>query len=326
MNLYAPHVVKLDTATAGNRVDITEIASVAYDPQTRRLLRRAGTVTRFVGVLGQAHRIEIATGMVGTLLAKNSSAFLLNGLAVDSGAENAGAEIWYRRRLSKNTFASGSNHVKLTVADGFLLPRNLSVENQGVASLALGLLARYDGTNQPVVAATGEALTDAVQTAAEWYTLGPTYLGDTLIEDVQGWSLNAGVVEHVRSGGGSAYPVYIGLADQSPSLAVRVLDVGLLATLGVLGAEQTVTLYLRKKQPFAAAYADNTENHIKIVIESAHCDIGEIRSNFGEDAEPGLVLTPRYDGTNAVVAVTTDCAIVAPSSGSGGGGSGSGSA
>jgi len=312
MNIFTPHMIEVDPATTANAVNIDQIESVAYDAQTQRLLRAATVDTAFAAVIAQAHRWNVSTSALATILAEASGQILTDAMKVDADVSHAGAKVWYKQRENLGTFASGSAHTKCTIASGLIVPRTLGVTQGAIASLVLDLLAIWDETNDPVVVAKDQALS-GTPGADEFFTLGPVYLDTTEIEDVQGWNLTSGIAERLRFGGGRTWPTHVSLVARGPSVTCNVLDVELLQSLGIVGADKEVTLFLRKLQNKSKTYADNTSNHIKLVINEAHVGIDAIPAQFGGDAEPGLVITPVQDASlNDIVQVTTGTTITAP--------------
>ena len=313
MNLFSLHMVQVDPATAANAVDIDQIESIGYEAGTQRLIRAATVDTKFAAILAQAHRFSIVNSALATLLAEASGKYLTNALPIDSGGETPGAVMWYKKRADLGTFASGAAHIKCTVASGMILPRGLNVAVNSLATMSQDLVAIYDGTNEPVVTATGQAIA-GTPGADEYFTLGPVYIDTTEVEDAQGFAITAGLAERLRFGSKyPTWPTYLGIAARQPSVTVNLLDVTWLNTLGLAGSGHEITLFLRKLENKAKTYADNTANHIKLVINEAHVSVDTISAQFSGEAEPGLVITPVQDSSdNDIIAVTIDTAIVAP--------------
>ena len=210
--------------------------------------------------------------------------------------------------------SAGSTHRTYTMARGYIVPRTLTVDHQGDATLQYDYFIIYDGTNDPIVIAESQAVPTLVGDDQR-FTLGGITLGGTTFDQVQSMTIDFGVTVRTESGDSDVYPTKVSIADWSPTITLRGNKAKWLGATGIgIGGlsctHANTTIYLRKRAEAGTHFvANGTAEHIKItaaglaVVETAQ------DAASGQSSESSIRLDTKYDGTNTPVVVTTASAI-----------------
>jgi len=284
-----------------------QVQSWGLDPAIAEIIQGGdGSVDpTFVAVMGQSPRLSFGTTSIATALTKSG----IDGFKVTSGAV---ATAYFQALAEGGTRAGTSSHLKATINEGLLLPRTLSVSRGGSpAVLTYDLIATYDGSNDPVVLLADQTLGGSPTTDALWAE-GPAVLNGTTINGVTGITVNFGIQEIVQGGDGQVWPTFAGIIARQPSIAIQTVDVGVIATFGMAGAVQSATdsvIYLRKIDQGGTRVADVTAEHIKITVDEGRVSCGPITGEHGGLLGAEIRITPSYDGSNAILVISTGSAI-----------------
>jgi len=233
---------------------------------------------------------------------------------VDTPDTLGAIECWFQvidKGGTRKAGGSGDNHTKLTLSDGILLPRQLQASQGQLAEISYDALLTYDGSNNPIVIDTTANLSGTPGTSVLW-TLGPVSINGAAINGVTDLTVDCGIEEIVEGSDGEVWPRYSAIMSRRPSITFRTPDAGLLNTLGITGAAQGASdslVYLRKVAKGGMRVADGTAEHIKIAIDDGRITVREARGTHGERLGVKVQITPVYDGTNEVLAITTASAI-----------------
>jgi hypothetical protein len=253
----------------------------------------------------------------------------LTGLAI-AAATQTGLTYYGNAAQEGGGRRSGSNHLSWNTKEGMLLPRRITCRHQGHAALSLENLITYDGTNQPIVPASGVA----VPTAAldeQRYSIGPvqigTVTGDKLtISQIINVEIDFGIMATAESSDSDLYPTFVTINEiVRPVIRITTTDVSLFAASGgiplhgkAIDLSHTI-LFLRKRtltpNLTASGYvADGTAEHISFVPAAGcayHDSIIDV-SNPGNGT--AVIEIPLIsDGTNPPLAIDTTAAIALPS-------------
>jgi hypothetical protein len=233
-------------------------------------------------------------------------------------------EILYNDR---GTIASGSVHRKLVFKSGRLVPRTLSINHQGNATLDLEMLAISTGTlisgttfgetERPIdytesIAAPSVTLADL---DSERYTLGPATIGAVDIGCLQDLSIDFGLEIETTGCSSNPYPTQIETRSVNPMITATTRDTNKFAAAGIpltgkAATQANTTIYLRKrKQSTAEFVAYATAEHIKInsagllMVEEAWSADGSA------NATAKIKLQCLFDGTNNPIVMNLASAI-----------------
>jgi len=308
MDRHTLYAVNVDTVGAGD-IFIDQIADFRLDPRINKLLEGGdgGVYNTHVSVLSQDPRIIFTTTKLASALAKCG----LTGLAITADVDEPGAEFWFQKLVEGGTRATGASHIKLTVAEGLLLPRTINAPHNGRATIGYECIATYDGTNDPIVVAGSQELS-GTPSVSELFTAGKAMINGAQLEGVQNIVIDIGIQELVEGADGLVWPTYAGILRIQPVIRITTADAGALSTFGLTGAAQGATdsiVYLRKLAEGGTRVADATEEHISFTIDEGHISVSDVSGPHGQRLGSMVEISPTYDGTNAPLVINTATAI-----------------
>jgi len=311
--LHTLYAVDVDPITESNAVFIDQVSNFSIDPAIQEVLAAAdGQVDpTFVAAIGQSPRITFTSSALATLLAEMSNAFLTSGIKINSDVTHDGLDCFFQQLAEGSTRASGAAHFKMTINEGLLVPRQISVAQGGLATMGLEGIVTYDGTNDPIVLADSQSLIGS-PSVDELFTLGPISINGSQLTAVQSLTIDPGIVEVVAIGDGDKWATYAAIMSRAPMITIQTLDVTALSTFGITGTAQTATdtiLYLRKLAEGGTHVADATAQHIKITIDEGMIRCGPALASHGATAGIQVNIRPTYDGTNGILVVDPASAI-----------------
>ena len=310
MGRYTLYAVNIDIAAGeGSDVLIDQITDFALSPGIEHILRSgSGSVDpTFVGVMNQNPRASWSTTALATVLAKCGIA----GLAIAADVDELGCEMFFNNLAEGSTRGGDGTNVKLSAAEGLLVPRTINAPHGGEATLSMELIPTWDGTLDPIVIATAQNLVGS-PAVGELFTVGPVKINGATVTDVQNITINFGITEIVRGGSGSVWPTFVGIMSRTPSITVVTDDVDQFNTLTLPGVAQGATnsvVYLTKMAEGSTRTANATAEHISFTIDEGHIAVTNVGGSHGAPLTAEITITPTYDGTDAILVVSTATAI-----------------
>lgn len=212
------------------------------------------------------------------------------GVACPTGAVFRG-----QARTDGGGFAGGSSHVNWTSTKGWIGITSIAAAQNSPATASLAYWILHDGTNVPLVAASGQALGGSAPTLTSLYYLGPVYLNGSLLPDVQSINIEPGLNYQVVAGDGEVWPQNGAIYTRTPRLHMTSLNPALMATLSAAFLTQGTTLafYLRKAATGnLGRVADDTAEHIKITAATGAIQPNQISVNGNDDYSGGMIGLP----------------------------------
>lgn len=240
---------------------------------------------------------------------------VLDACGISGLAISATPVILYLQKLGDlGIRAAGATHLKLTVARGLLVPRTLSARRGGVpATIEYALTPVWNGTVDPIVAAVSQALagTPGMDQA---YTVGPVRInsGSVAIDNTQDITVDFGIQVSVGRKDGEVFARDAAIMSRRPTIRVTSLDAEILSTFGPSGAKQGATdseVWLQKIDRLGTRVAAATAEHIKFAVDDGMITPLPFGAAQDGEAEGGVLITPVWDGTAAIMAITTAAAI-----------------
>lgn len=256
----------------------------------------------FVAIGEMRPAISITTSAIATSL----GACGMDGLAISSGVP---VVAYMQKAAAGSTRMSGSNHIKLTMNKGIMIPRQISATHNQIATINYDIFALYDGTNAPIIYANNQALTGSTA-ASELFTCGPIYAGATLINSIQSTTVDFGIRERIHSGSGEVYPTFGCIESRRPSITANTDDVVSDIALGFGGRAESATaskVYLRKIAKGSDRVADSTGEHILFTLAEGRHHIESLSGNVDSPLAGGLRFTP--SGASNIIAVNLAATI-----------------
>src|SRR6185437_13292450 len=132
--------------------------NASVDPGQKQLVQfAAGQVyPSFIGTMTNEPMITFTCSDVAAAL---SGGITDTGLGVISTGGVTSLDVFFTQMTNMGTRASGSNHYKVTMPTGLVIPKTIKATQGQRATMDIECHAIYDGTNQPLTMNSGEAIT-----------------------------------------------------------------------------------------------------------------------------------------------------------------------
>lgn len=214
----------------------------------------------------------------------------------------AGLDLWYQKVDPNGVRESGSNHARVTLGTGLIVPRSISADNGGPASMTFEVFGvSSDGTTAPHSIATGAALGET-SSINEAFTLGGVTLNGGALDGVQSVEIDFGIRVELQRANGEPYPRLAYIAERQPVITITALDIaGLVSSDFVVGegiaTTSTITLQAVTQNGTRAGTGD--------IVCTVNEGLNSYDSNAGDGNTPDtctITIRPTYDGSNAILA------------------------
>jgi hypothetical protein len=267
------------------------------NPAIEQMLNYGGRIdTTFAALMRTRPMVTFSTYNLG----------LLSTIGI-SGAAITATFVAYFTKYAHGGTRTDSAAVSFTVNDGLIVLRRVRASHGGEAVAEFEVYATYDGTNNPVVPASG-ATVPADATAVVKYTLGPLKYGSVALE-MQDAEFDLGA-QVIRSGyNGESFDRLAAIANRQPVFRGRTLDLAIATSLTGLGASAAAVLFFRKKTNKGNTEADASAVHLKLTATGAYWAWGAASAGEGSEAGMDVQASLIWDLTNAVVAIDLASAI-----------------
>jgi len=235
----------------------------------------------------------------------------MSGKKIDSDIDDEGLELSFEQLDEGGTRKASTDDLLVTVNEGALVPTSLNAGSNDPASLTYVATCSWDGTNDPLVIASGQNVSESLLAPSVWYA-GPCAFNGTTVNGVQSINMQFGFVVKALRGSGQVWPTLVYLKKVQPKVVINSLDVAHWATLGLTGAAQTATnsqIYLVKGAPGQARVADATEEHIEFLQDDGAIYVSDGEATDEGEATINIVFEPVWDGTNEIFVIDTTAAI-----------------
>lgn len=292
--------------TAGGLIDgIINQRNTTNDEEM--LIRADGQVDpTFVAMAQQMAVLGFDTVKVGTALGI---------IGIDGYAVTAAVTAFWQKMAQGGTRAGASSHIKMVCSTGLILPRQIRAsQGQDPASISYEFALRSsDGETDPMTVTTGQSLSGS-PTTDEAFTVGPVKYGSTLDDGVQDITIDFGIQEAKIAGGGHVYPTFVGIDGRAPGITVRTPDLDFAeSTIGRAGraitSGNTFKCWLRKKTEGGANVAAATASHILFTMTEGRIVLVSSEADIESTGVAELRVTPTFDDSNDIVAITNGAAI-----------------
>ena len=242
-------------------------------------------------------------------------ATLLGVVGITPVAISSNVVFYYQQTQPNGTRMTGANHRSATVAAGMIVLRKISAAQGGKAMLEFDVIPlSSDGLVDPITFASAISLPTLAGTAT-MFTLGPLKINNVMTDGVQSLDFDVGIREQVMSHAGLVYPVRAHAEQRTPSFRWKHADASLLSTLGltglaaVPGAGSECQAFLRKLTAQGTRVANATAQHVAFTFKKGIWKYTQIAGSHPKEQMIDIELKPVYDGTNAIVGISTAAAI-----------------
>lgn len=299
-NVYRGSAVDID----GTR--LWQVNNLRVDPRVERVLNGAANVDTVFAA--QTQIAPIGSFETPALSAAHSL------VPIESGAAIASAKFYFAKLLQGETVAGSGSHYEMDLNDCLAICRRIRAQQGQEASAEFEFIATYDGSNLPLSVSAAASLPTYSGTP-EKYTLGPVYVGSTMIES-QNVEFDTGIEVVAEGHSGQGYPSLAAIAARRPAVTVQTHDLSEITDAILAGAEaggglETV-VFFRALSNAGGPVADATTSHMSLTFEMELETAGSVSGDEASAAQGELMIHPIFDGTNAIVTVATGVAIAAP--------------
>jgi hypothetical protein len=308
--LHTLYAVSLNTATlAASPVLLDQVQSFGISTGLQRIVQRGdGAVDpTYVAIMSQRPVLAFSTTAIATALA----ACGINGAVIDADGSYPGIVCWFQKMAEGGTRASGSSHLKMTGAEGLLVPRSLGAGQDSVAAIRYEAVLTFDGTLDPVVVAASQALS-GTPSVGELFTVGPVNINGTALEGIQSIEVEFGIGLKVASGDGNVWPTYCAIMSRDPSIRIRTTDADAIATFGASGTAQGATdsvVFFRKLAEGGRRVADGGGEHVSVSVAEGIVTVENEEVSQDGIVSADIVITPTFDGTAPILVISTTANI-----------------
>lgn len=215
----------------------------------------------------------------------------------------------YGQKMSCAGIVSGSVHRSMTIRQGLVVPRTLTIDHAGNAQLSFDAYASWDGTNDPVVLASNASLPTYTPTTwptaavGRWTMRNLTF--GTAMTGKRSISIDFGAVVTHEAADGDRYPTVTTLAGIAPVVTVRGVNPewwSLFCDLdGTTAAHASTTIELLKR-----GVAIGNAAHIKLTCAGIVSFDTLFDAGVDGPGETVMRIDCVGDGTNAPIVATTN--------------------
>ena len=222
-----------------------------------------------------------------------------------------GGAIFYCQRMTEIGRSTGSDHLRMLVNRGVVIPEQLTAGTGqgGEARLRANCHCTWDGTNSPIV--TSLAALAGTPEISKVYNAGPVKINGTLLGGVQNITVQFGVNLTQDLADGEGLPRDAFTATRDPIITITTTHVTALNTLGIAGTGITanVVAYLTrlKNDDQSLRYANNVAEHISLTMAAGRVSCRQI----SDDPQMAQIqVTPSKPTGSLAIVVNTAATIV----------------
>jgi hypothetical protein len=183
------------------------------------------------------------------------------------------------------------------IAKGTIVPQSLSASqnsNEG-AALQFAVFILSDGTNEPIVRATGASFSSAPSPACvSKYFMGPSYIDFVQIPNIEETSIEFGVNYDAKGFNGSPYPTEGAIVGRRPSISFKTTALNFDAArnmfLSALGG--ALNVYFPRGVDGDDRVSGATAQHLKISAAAGSICSEDVTAQENEDGTLSLKVTP----------------------------------
>jgi hypothetical protein len=237
------------------------------------------------------------------------------GKAISSDVTDPGLNLYARKRAEGGTRTTGSTHRQYNIKEGILVPRTISIQHRGNATLSYEALATFDGTNDPVVITDSSAIpTVAAGSDAVRFTLGAVSLESVTIAGIQSMELDFGVTAETFGGDSDVWETFATIGEIMALARFTGIDIEWLKAANIPLGGKAIThantlIEFRKRANGGQFVADATEEHISITAAGIAFIDDAFRASENGAGETSIAVPLYHDGTNNPLVIDTTAAL-----------------
>ena len=221
-------------------------------------------------------------------------------------------DLYYFEKDQGGTVKAGSQHLKVSITDGMVLPRSISASQGSEALMTMEGIPLSAGVNDPIIIANDVAMPAGAEENPDKWTLGPVFWNrpSPVVFEVTDLNIDFGLQQNVQGANGVPFHTFVSVDKEEPGITFSTLDFAQLALIPQQGLiiEHEMRFYYTKLKQGATRHANNETVHIQFSINAGMI----FPSNLSGDTTgtQGFRIVPITDGSNPFFAVDTTSDIV----------------
>ena len=313
MSTYSNANVEIHTVDMGSAVVLSGVTNMSSLLNTSLVSPQTGAVYDSIqSIQSQSPEIPFTTEELAKALDVVS---LLTGKCITSDGTHDGVNVYAQKHdpCAPLARSAGSTHMKLTVADGHIMPDAISAQGQANAEFGFRVHgASTDGTTEPVVTTYTAAL--PTETTREHFVLGTAYIDGTEVTRITGININYNPSITKPQYGATIWPKFVDLQKVSAVITISTddptwLDAGKVPLTGKQCQHVNSSIEFIKRLAGSSFYSRASTEHIIGTFEG----IAHVSQPFAASGESSgtteITIATTYDGTNEPIAWTTGTAL-----------------
>ncbi len=217
---------------------------------------------------------------------------IFDDVSLSRGLEiTAESTIRFQERDNAGTFLAGATetHEEFTVQAGFLYPTSISAsQDDDGAVCELTLFPTWDGTNNPIIHNTGQAISEVTPTFNRVFFLGPVLENSVAIGGVQSIQINPGITYTPKRFNGDPYARLGAITMVEPTISV---------TIAKIDARGDVNKFLRALTGTLIAYL---VRGVAAGTRSTDADSFSVTATAGNEFDGNISVTGEDDASMTV--------------------------
>jgi hypothetical protein len=312
---YKIHAVEIDVDSfgAGSEVIIPDCMSEGIDnnPQLDAAIAAGEISPKHVSLVAQRAMGNFSTFALPTAI----DATGLKALCIATVTE-PGVTYYLQKHTDCGGVTSGSVHRSLKVSAGVVVPRRISCDHQGHATIDYDVvITKESGNDAVVISDTADMPTIGEDAGGRW-TLGGCTIGGVALNDYTRLEIDLGNTVETRGTESDIWDVYVEVRTHAPTITISGIDptwfkaASGVPISGLACTHANTSLYLRHRSADGTGFVANaTATHIKFTAAG----IATIQSVFSGQStrftETSVQITCLDDTTNDPIVVDTTSAI-----------------
>lgn len=232
----------------------------------------------------------------------------LSGLCIGPGNDYIALHA-YVARYDCNQIVDGSVHTRYEINKGIVFPTTLSVDHQGNGQLSYSVIAIFDGTNDPIAKATGQALPAIPTGEDDRWTMHDAHVNNILVAQKKSINIDFGPQTNTEGADSEPFDSWVSLDAVLPTITIQGIDPDYLDAAGPvtsLAGDDVANVDVNRVRLKKRGVLVSVSEHI-IINTQGLARITDPFSSTGND--PGrteMRIEAIEEGVNAPLVIQTD--------------------
>jgi len=312
--MHKLHSVEIDVDAFGvdSEVIIPDCMSAGLDnaPELDAIITAGDLQPQVVSLVAQ----KVAGNFTTLALPTAIDAIGLKALGIVTSTE-PGVTFYLEKFDADGVSTSGNTDRSLKISAGVVVPRRITCDHQGHATLSVDVVVAKETGNDAIVISDAATLPTITGDGLRW-TLGSCKVGNKTLSNYTRLDIDLGNTVETRGVQSDVYDAYVEVRTHAPTITLTGIDPTWFSATnipidGLACTQANTIIYLRKRSTDGSGFvADGTEEHIKFTAAG----IATVQQAFSGEAQrfsdTSLVITCIEDASsNDPIVVDTSSAI-----------------